>query len=154
MKPFRFLSFIIITVFAIACSTTKEPAETKPALYTIEQFMNVERVFGSSFSPDETKILVNSQLSGIYNAYEIDIATGSKKQLTTSTSNAIYGQSYFPEDERIIYTSDGEGNEISHIYLLEEDGITTDLTPDSLAKSNFGGPIFYLVRTSSLQGRL
>ncbi len=139
MKLLKFLPFLIITVFAISCSSSKEPADTKPALYTIEQFMNVERVSGSAFSPDESKILVNSNLSGIYNAYEIDIATGTKKQLTTSSSNAIYGRSYFPEDERIIYTSDQEGNEISHIYLLEPDGLTTDLTPDSLAKSNFGG---------------
>ena len=136
LKPFLSLTLVI---FIVSCSSTEQQVEEKPALYTIEQFMNVERVFGSSFSPDESKILINSKLSGIYNAYEIDIATGTKTQLTTSTTNAIYGQSYFPEDERIIYTSDQEGNEISHIYLREEDGMASDLTPDSLAKSNFGG---------------
>jgi len=136
IKPLLALSLIILIY---ACSSTEQKAEEKPALYTIEQFMNVESVFGSSFSPDESKILVSSKLSGIYNAYEIDIATGTKTQLTSSTTNAIYGRSYFPEDDRIIYTSDQEGNEISHIYLREENGITTDLTPDSLAKSNFGG---------------
>ena len=131
--------FILLSTFIITCTSTENQKEAKPALYSIEQFMNVERVFGSSFSPDESKILINSKLSGIYNVYEIDIATGTKTQLTTSTSNAIYGRSYFPEDERIIYTSDQEGNEISHIYLRDENGAATDITPDSIAKSNFGG---------------
>lgn len=135
-KPLLAFSLIILI---FSCSSTDQQVEKKPALYSIEQFMNVENVFGSAFSPDESKILINSKLSGIYNAYEIDIATGTKTQLTTSSTNAIYGRSYFPEDERIIYTSDQEGNEISHIYLREENGMTIDLTPDSLAKSNFGG---------------
>lgn len=132
-------SLLILASLCFSCSTIDKQVETKPALYSIEQFMNVERVFGSSFSPDESKILINSKLSGIYNVYEIDIATGTKTQLTSSTTNAIYGQSYFPEDERIIYTSDQEGNEISHIYLREENGTANDITPDSIAKSNFGG---------------
>ena len=136
LNPFLALLF---TILFFSCATNEQQTEKKPPLYTIEQFMNVERVFGSSFSPDESKILMNSKLSGIYNAYEIDIATGTKTQLTSSTTNAIYGRSYFPEDDRIIYTSDQEGNEISHIYLREVNGISTDLTPDSLAKANYGG---------------
>jgi len=139
MKFIKVFLALYITASIFSCSSTDKVVETKPALYTIEQFMNVERVFGSSFSPDETKILINSKLSGIYNAYEIDIATATKTQLTSSTSNAVFGRSYFPEDERIIFTSDQEGNEISHIYLREENGSITDLTPDSLAKSNFSG---------------
>lgn len=131
--------FILLSTFIITCTSTENQKEAKPSLYSIEQFMNVERVFGSSFSPDESKILINSKLSGIYNVYEINIATGTKTQLTSSASNAIYGRSYFPEDERIIYTSDQEGNEISHIYLRDENGTATDITPDSIAKSNFGG---------------
>lgn len=130
---------LVLIIIIVSCSTAEQEIEQKPALYSIEQFMNVERVFGSSFSPDETKILINSKLSGIYNVYEIDIETGTKTQLTTSPTNAIYGRSYFPNDERIIYTSDQEGNEISHIYLRELNGESIDLTPDSLAKSNFGG---------------
>jgi len=139
MKKIKPQLIILLAILIGSCSAPEKIENTKPTIYSIEQFMNVERVFGSSFSPDETKILVNSKLSGIYNVYEIDIATGTKTQLTTSTSNAIYGRSYFPEDERIIYTSDQEGNEISHIYLRDENGIANDITPDSVAKSNFGG---------------
>ncbi len=139
MKYRKLQLTVLLSVFIFSCTTTDKIQDSKPTLYSIEQFMNVERVFGSSFSPDESKILINSKLSGIYNVYEIDIATGTKTQLTSSTSNAIYGRSYFPEDERIIYTSDKEGNEISHIYIREENGIANDITPDSIAKSNFGG---------------
>jgi dipeptidyl aminopeptidase/acylaminoacyl peptidase len=138
-RPILTAITIFLPTFYFSCSSPDQEMEKKPTQYTIEQFMNVERVFGSSFSPDESKILINSKSSGIYNVYEIDVATGTKTQLTSSTSSAIYGRSYFPEDERIIYTSDQEGNEISHVYLREENGEATDITPDSIAKSNFGG---------------
>ena len=139
MKNLNFPLAFLIVFLVFSCSPQDTYFPEKPNIYTIEQFMNVERVFGSSFSPDELKILLNSKESGIYNAYEIDIATGNRTQLTNSTSDAIFGQSYFPEDERIIYTSDQGGNEISHIYLRDENGETRDLTPDSTAKSNFYG---------------
>ncbi len=139
MKNLKLPLVSLIAIFIFSCSPQETYVEEKPNLYTIEQFMNVERVFGSSFSPDESNILINSKESGIYNAYEIDIATGDRTQLTNSTTDAVFGRSYFPEDERIIYTSDKAGNEISHIYLRNENGETTDLTPDSTAKSNFYG---------------
>src|SRR3954465_2923721 len=94
---------------------TSEPKEEKPKEYTIAQFMDIVQINGGSFSPDETKVLINSKGTGIFNAYEIDLKSGEKKQLTTSADNAIFGQSYFPDDDRVIYTGDKGGNEITHI---------------------------------------
>lgn len=107
--------------------------------YSIAQFMDIVQIGGGAFSPDESKILINSKATGIFNAYEIDLKTGEQKQLTTSTDNAIFSQSYFPTDDRVIFTSDNGGNEITHIYVRNNNGSSVDLIQDSTAKANFGG---------------
>ncbi|MCA6074705.1 S9 family peptidase [Fulvivirga sedimenti] len=143
--------FFLLFGLLFSCSKTEnsEKAADIP-LYTIEQFMDVESINGSSFSPDESKILINSNKSGVFNAYEISIETGEITQVTSSEDNAIFGQSYFPEDDRIIYSSDQGGNELTQVFIREPDGSTLTLTPDSTAKSMFGGwshdrQKFYLV---------
>ncbi|MEM7110219.1 MAG: DPP IV N-terminal domain-containing protein, partial [Bacteroidota bacterium] len=139
MKQVIQLSLISATIlWSCSASQEKEKIE-KPASYTIEQFMDINQIFGSSFSPDESKILISSKETGIFNAYQIDINTGSTTQLTSSTGNAIFARAYFPNDERILYTSDQGGNEITHIYVRQVDGTNRDLTPDSTAKSSFYG---------------
>jgi len=64
---------------------------------------------------------------------------GEPIQLTESTTDAVLVQSYFPEDERFIYSSDQDGNELTHIYVRELDGSITDVTPGEGLKANFHG---------------
>ncbi len=133
---------VIAILSLISCgpqATEEKSTDVTPAKYTIEQFMDINQVFGGQFSPDESKLLVSSKETGIFNAYEIDIASGEMEQLTSSADNAVFAQSYFPKDDRIIFTSDQGGNEISHIYVRNSDGTTRDLTPDSTAKASYYG---------------
>ncbi len=132
-----FLLLLPILLF-IACKK-EVTQERQVSTYTIEQFYDNKSVVGGSFSPDEKSLLVSSNETGIYNAYELDLESGNMTPLTQSTVNSIFGISYFPNDRRILYSSDEGGNEISHIYLLDTDGMITDLTPDSLEKANFFG---------------
>lgn len=99
--------------------------------------MDVVPINGGAFSPDETKILINSRATGIFNAVEIDIKTGEQKALTHSTDNAIFSYSYFPKDNRLLYGSDKGGNEITHIFVRATDGAVTDLIQDTTAKAQF-----------------
>lgn len=110
-----------------------------PDTYSIEAFMETTSIRGSSFSPDQTKILYSSNETGIYNAFEIAVTGGEPKQLTSSTDNAVFTISFFPEDERILYGSDQGGNEITHLYVKNLDGSTRDLTPGKEAKAQFAG---------------
>ncbi len=127
-------------LFIFSCGAPKEePQEEALASYTIEQFMDVEAINGSSFSPDESRVMINSNESGIFNAYEIDLATGEKTQVTNSTEDAVFSQGYFPEDDRFIFTSDQGGNEITHIYIRSKEGDVQDIIQDSTAKAQFGG---------------
>lgn len=132
------LSVVAVAFVLAGCSVMQQEEKPKKQ-YSIAQFMDIVQIGGGSFSPDEKKVMINSKATGIFNAYEIDLATGEQKQLTTSTDNAIFGQSYFPGDDRVIYTSDQGGNEITHIYVRNNNGAVIDLIQDSTAKANYGG---------------
>ncbi|WP_339809965.1 prolyl oligopeptidase family serine peptidase [uncultured Imperialibacter sp.] len=120
------------------CEQTPEKVAVKT--YSIEQFYKNINVSGGSFSPDESKLLVSTNETGIYNAYEIPVdGKGEKKQLTNSTVDSYFAISYFPNDERLIFTADQGGNENNHIYLQTPDGTQKDLTPYDSAKSSFYG---------------
>ena len=126
----------LIAILVLGCNAPKE-VTTKQ--YSVNQFMDIVQINGGSFSADESKIVYNSKSTGIFNAYEIDLKTGTEKQLTTSTDNAVFSQSYFPNDDRLLYTSDNGGNEINHLYVRNQDGSLVDLIQDSTAKAQFGG---------------
>ncbi|WP_339785835.1 alpha/beta fold hydrolase [uncultured Imperialibacter sp.] len=120
------------------CEQTPEKVAVKT--YSIEQFYKNINVSGGSFSPDESKMLVSTNETGIYNAYEIPVdGKGEKKQLTNSTVDSYFALSYFPNDERLLFTADQGGNENNHIYLQTPDGTQKDLTPYDSAKSSFYG---------------
>ncbi|WP_191859012.1 S9 family peptidase [Hanstruepera ponticola] len=138
----KLLVLCLIGAFLSCKEDKQEPvAEKTPDIqqYTIEQFMDNESVGNGSFAPDNSKLLVHSNKSGIFNLYEVPTKGGEFKPLTQSDSSSIFAISYFPNDERILFSSDGNGDELDHIYLREPNGNITDLTPFKGAKSNFYG---------------
>ncbi len=127
----------MLLLAGMAACKTKE-SEAPPKLYSMAQFMDIVQINGGSFSPDDSKVLVSSKETGIFNAVEIDIKTGEQTALTKSVDNAIFGYSYFPKDNRVLYGSDKGGNEITHLYVLSN-GDVMDLIQDSTAKAQFYG---------------
>ncbi|HTE29101.1 MAG TPA: alpha/beta fold hydrolase [Chryseolinea sp.] len=131
--------FIALLICCLGCKTKEDTSDHPPKRYTIAQFMDIVQIDGGSFSPDEQKILISSKETGIFNAVEVDIKTGEQKPLTHSTDDAVFGYSYFPNDNRVVYGSDKAGNEITHLYVLTGDGSSLDLIKDSTAKAQFYG---------------
>ena len=123
----------------MAITSCKQEEVRQVKQYSIEQFYANTRYSGGAFSPDDTKLLINSDESGIFNLYEITIADGSKKALTQSTVESLYNVDYVPGTTSILYSADQGGNELSHLYLLEVDGKSTDLTPGKEEKASFFG---------------
>lgn len=117
-----------------ACQTTREVRQ-----YTIEDFLGTTNYSGGSFSPDNSKILVSSNQTGIYNAYAIPTEGGEAVPLTNSTEESIFALSYFPDDERFLYMSDQGGNELFHVFVREPDGSVVDLTPGRGHRATFQG---------------
>jgi len=125
-----------IAFFVLILSCTQN---YNPKKYSIEQFYGNNRIGGGVFSDNESKLLVSSDESGIFNVYEIDIATGDKTQKTFSEKESFFAIDYLPGTNQILYSADKGGNELNHIYLINEDGATIDLTPNENEKASFSG---------------
>jgi dipeptidyl aminopeptidase/acylaminoacyl peptidase len=94
---------------------------------------------GHAFSADGKKLLISSDKTGVVNAYILPVAGGALTPLTTSTSNATFATSWFPTDDRILFTADQGGNELNHLYVRGLDGQVKDLTPGEKLKAQFAG---------------
>jgi dipeptidyl aminopeptidase/acylaminoacyl peptidase len=128
--------FLFLLILIASCSPEKTPEVTK---YSIEQFYKNTRFEGANFSPDETKLLISSDETGIYNVFEINLANRSRKQLTNSATESCFAVDYVYGTGEIIYTADKGGDENSHLYLLKTDGTVKDLTPGDAVKASFTG---------------
>lgn len=133
MKSFSFLLSILASALTLMSCTPEKKIEQ----YGIEQFYKNKQIRGGTFSPDGANLLVSSNESGIYNVYQIAVATGKERQLTKSTVESFFAVDYVPSTSDIIYTADKGGNENSHLYLLSPDGTSKDLTPGGKEKAMF-----------------
>lgn len=139
MKNFS-LIFSALLLF-VACKhnkneETKEIAEVKT--YSIEQFMGNENAFANGFSPDKSKVLITSNRSGVFNMYSVPTEGGDFMPITRSDSASVYGISYFPNDDRILFRMDGNGDEIFKIFVKDSSGIQR-LTPEQNVRALFQG---------------
>lgn len=134
MKKTVFLLFIFIGF--IACENKTELEVKK---YSIEQFYKNLSVYGGQFSFDELNLLVTSNRSDIFNVWSIPTDGSEMKQLTHSTKESFLAVSYFPEDNRFIFTHDFGGDENNHLFIQNEDGTDVDITPWEGSKSSFAG---------------
>ena len=135
------LLLLLLIVALWSCKQDKKETDVAINLqqYTIEQFMDNEAVAGGSFSHDKSNLLISSNRTGIYNMYTVPTAGGAYTPITASDSSSIFAVSYFPNDDRMLYRADGNGDEIYHLYLRDTDGSTKELTPDEGARAGFYG---------------
>ncbi len=105
--------------------------------YTIEQFYKTTNFGGGAFNSAENKILLHDNSSGIFNVYEMNLATKKKKALTRSAKESYFMIDYLPGKNDFLFTADKGGNENAHIYLQSANGNVTDLTPGEKEKADF-----------------
>ncbi len=151
VKPYAFLSAaLLLAACATAPSQASRAAEAPAERYTIEQLMAVDSFGCLCFSPDNEEILFTSLRTGIGNLYVMPVSGGEARALTHSEKETVSAIGYFPEDERILFTSDQGGDERNHIYVLEPGGAQTDVTPGTGHVARWvgwaeDGQSFYLV---------
>jgi len=141
LRPIAALALGAALLAAVpSTARSQAPSGRRPTkAYTIEQFIATEGVGGGSFSADEKRFLFSSNRSGIFNVYDVAVAGGEPRALTTSTTDSTYAVSYFPSDDRFLYTRDQGGNELNHLYVRTPDGQDRDLTPGDKLKAGFAG---------------
>ncbi|MFQ5491318.1 MAG: alpha/beta fold hydrolase [Phycisphaerae bacterium] len=129
----------LLTAVAVAgCSQqTRRPRQV--TRYDAKTFYETTSVFGASFSADESRILITSDATGVFNVYSQPVKGGQPTPLTHSTTESVFGVSYFPHDDRILFTADKGGNERNHLFVREAGGAERDLTPGDEVKASFAG---------------
>lgn len=126
----------------LACSreaTAPSPTPRAVARYSVADFYKNSEYSGASFSADGSRILVSSNRSGIWNAWAIPSGGGEALALTESTTESIFAASFFPGDDRLLYTTDEGGNELSHVFVRDPGGTVKDLTPGKKLNARFAG---------------
>ena len=140
MKNFSLLFSVLLLVFSCKDNSKKDESKVVSEVkqYTIEQFMGNENASANGFSPDKSKVLITSNRSGVYNMYNVSAEGGEFAPITQSDSASVYGISYFPNDDRILFRMDGNGDEIFKIFVKDSSGIKR-LTPEKNVRALFLG---------------
>ena len=145
LAPFL-ISLLLVSL--AGCNPSQEAAEldetaqeTVPR-YSASQFFETTTFGlpsseGFAFSVDGGSILIHSDKDGVFNAYALPVDGGDPQRLTDSEDNAIFVESWFPDDNRVLYTYDQGGNELNHLIVRLEDGSHRDLTPGDNLKAAF-----------------
>lgn len=140
LKSLLFLTCLSFLMVCINVSCKKETKSRMPQQYTIEQLYDNVDIYGADFNQDETKILIGTNKSGIYNVGEMTISDTSLSMLTNSTNDAFYAEKYVVGTDQFIYSADKGGDENSHLYVKSvNDTIVKDITPWPNSANTFLG---------------
>jgi len=107
--------------------------------YTIEQFYQNINFGGGYFAPDESNLLVTSNETGIFNVFALPIDGDDPQQLTNSVKESYFASSYVPNGNGFLYYADKGGDENDHIFWIDSESKTLDLTDFEGSKSTFYG---------------
>jgi dipeptidyl aminopeptidase/acylaminoacyl peptidase len=157
MRIAGFHSLIAVAALAAglagSAGAQQQKAFAMPAQYDARAFFTTTAYSlggGFAWSPDDSRLLISSDESGIFNAYALTAVGGTRDPLTASTTDSTFAVSWFPDDARVLVTADQGGNELNHLYVRELSGQLRDVTPAKPGKADFlgwsaDGQHFYVV---------
>lgn len=105
--------------------------------YRIEDLFDTERIGEQAISHDDRKILYSSNKSGTFNAYICSIDGSDENQMTHFDNHSVHTVSFLPQSYSFLFMSDHGGDEKNHIYLCDEEGHISELTPSEGVTSQF-----------------
>ncbi|HSG44780.1 MAG TPA: S9 family peptidase [Anaerolineales bacterium] len=88
---------------------------------TFSQYLNIRKAYSPSFSPDGKKVSFLTDITGVPQAWVVDIEGGWPDQLTFETervSEAVFS----PTNDYLVFSRDVGGNENAQIFLVNADG--------------------------------
>ena len=135
---------ILVTTPAAWAQTPAPVQQPANPTYTAAQFFDtisygLAYAGAKAFAPDGKSVLISSDKTGVFNTYALPLDGGEPVQLTQSTTSAANAVSYFPNDARVLFSQDGGGDELNHLFVRAVDGAVTDLTPGDKTKADFLG---------------
>lgn len=106
--------------------------------YTIQDFLNIRTASFAGFSPDASKVLIGSNLSGMMQLYGVPRTGGELVQITSFDEPVVGG--YHPTVDDLFILKDAGGNERTQIHRMRDDGSDLrDVACDPEFIHRFGG---------------
>ena len=134
-----FVALMVMGMMSIMSCKKNTPARI-PQQYTIDQLYNNIDIYGSDFNQDETKILIGTNKSGIYNVGEMTLSDTSITMFSHSVTDAFFAEKYIIGTDKFIYSADKGGDENSHLYVKSaSDTVIKDITPWPNSANSFLG---------------
>ena len=125
MKKTSVLLGITLLFIGISCKKdTENTVQAEVKKYDVTDFFDTKSVSGAGFNANETKVLISSNSSGIFNSYEVTIADTVAKALTNSTKESVFAEGYIPGSSNFIYSSK---NSFKFDFLLFAERFATNL---------------------------
>lgn len=106
--------------------------------YDARAFLTTTRLCGASFSRDEKTLLISSDASGVFNAYDVSICDATVRQRTFSETGNIFAVTYLPDDNSLLVLRDGKSDERVHLCVSAKNGLQ-ELIPDEEVETRFHG---------------
>lgn len=123
-------------------TTSSNPAASKNANNLIPRsvlFGNPERA-GVKISPDGSMLSYLAPHNDVLNVWVQPVGGGEAVAVTDSTDRPIRGYSWAINGEQLLYTQDKNGDENTHVYVVDiATKTTTDLTPQDGVKAGIAG---------------
>ncbi len=152
-RAFYLPALLATLPFLSACSPPEEATRASDSIaapevthttYSAEAFFKTTSFSMAApspyaFSADTGDLLITSDETGVFNAYRVDVQSGERIALTASVDSPIFAASWFPDDDRFLFTQDGAGDELTHVFVQSPDGEVTDLTPGEKVKAGIMG---------------
>jgi len=120
-------SFAIFVPVSAAAGETEGTNNYPVPLYSVHDFFGMQSATQFSITPDGERLLFLAPVRGVLNIFARDLSTGEETQLTEATQHSI--TNYFLKGDTLLYIQDVHGDEIFHIFRVNEDGTSTNLTP-------------------------
>jgi dipeptidyl aminopeptidase/acylaminoacyl peptidase len=109
-------------------------------IYDFQRFLNIRSAYGSSFTPDGSRLAFLTNITGVPQVWQVGADAGWPEQLTFF-SERISLVEYAPAAERAVFGMDTGGSERTQLYLLTAGGQEciplTDDAPEAI--HTFGG---------------
>ena len=131
---------ILIICFACIVKGYSQTLKQSPKTYTSAQLRKTINISAAAFNADNSKILVSSNESGIFNVNKITITDKKSIALTHSKEDGMYAVDYLKGSNDFIYAADKGGNEDQHLYITSKGNtMPKDITPWPKSNNHFFG---------------
>ena len=122
------LLLVLAMVFSVCIPVLAENGnDPSVPLYSVEDFFFLPETTGFYLTADGQSLLYLAQADGILNIFRKDIASGKETQLTFEKDQHILN--YFLKGDTLLYVRDNQGDEVTQVYRVNDDGTTINLTP-------------------------